>query len=186
MGNANRCWRRRRSAERSTACTGSTIEQAGTSDALLAASEISGPAPVAAESLIEAFSDDGRCGDDGNKEDEASTENEDTLAPLPGDVGRAVGLSSLSRSLVRRFLETNGFADVNARRRRWNLSFAYPLHVAVDQNSSTIVDLLLKSRADPHVKNSSGRSAEELASDLDKNGSHAAVLAAFVPRCLDF
>jgi len=75
------------------------------------------------------------------------------------------------------FLKGHGFEGVNACRKTMMQSF-YPLHTAVQYKSVEMIELLLAARADPALKNSTGRTPVQLAAKSDKRGSHAAVLEA--------
>jgi len=78
------------------------------------------------------------------------------------------------------FLTANGFTHVNARRTRM-LRWKYPLHTAVKQRDAELVELLLKAKADPTLKNSAGVTPMQLAQKSNRNGSHTAVLRACPP-----
>merc|ERR1719506_2067551 len=82
------------------------------------------------------------------------------------------------REKVATFLRAKGFSSATAGRRRL-LKTSYPLHAAVADNDPEMVQLLLKAGADPAQKNSSGVTPEQQALKLNKNSSHASVLAAF-------
>jgi len=73
------------------------------------------------------------------------------------------------------FLWTNGFADMDSKKKSMFKSF-YPLHVAVTQNNADMVQLLLAAGARPMLKNSAGLSPLQLAQKLDKKGSHEKIL----------
>jgi hypothetical protein len=78
------------------------------------------------------------------------------------------------------FLVKHGFEGVKAMKVRfWRKN--YPLHVAVKENDSETVTLLLKANADPRQVDSLGRTPLELAGRLDHAGSHALVMNAFRP-----
>jgi len=73
----------------------------------------------------------------------------------------------------------HGFADISAPRRNgctaWSAATTYPLHLAVELADAHIVGLLLKEGANPEQKNSSGKTAGQVAQKKDKNGSHREV-----------
>lgn len=83
---------------------------------------------------------------------------------------------SEAKALVRPFLDRAGFRSVNSKR-NW-LWASYPLHVAVRENDPELVRLLIKAGADPKLADALGRTPHQLAESKDKEGSHAAVLAA--------
>jgi len=76
------------------------------------------------------------------------------------------------------FLAANGFAGLQARRRK-HFRSCYPLHVAVQQNDPELVRLLLARQADPTQRDSSRRSPLELARQLNdpRSGSHGSVVS---------
>jgi len=84
------------------------------------------------------------------------------------------------QEVLKAFLKENGFpfgAPLNANAsKRTMMKTTYPLHSAAEAGRSTVVEMLLKEGAEPSLKNSSGRTAAELAQKKDKKGSHAEVL----------
>jgi hypothetical protein len=75
------------------------------------------------------------------------------------------------------YLTQNRFTDVNAlRKSTWKAK--RPLHSAVKANDVEIVRCLLLAGADPTLTNSAGQTPCQVAQSLNKNASHAAVLAA--------
>jgi len=76
---------------------------------------------------------------------------------------------------IEAFLKKNKFDDVNFYKKTFFKAF-YPLHCAVSQNDSEMVQLLLATGARPLTKNSSGLTPLALAQKLDKKGSHAQIL----------
>jgi len=85
-----------------------------------------------------------------------------------------------AKDAVQPFLAKHGFQGVKAMKVRfWRKN--YPLHVAVKENDSETVTLLLKANADPRQADSFGRTPLELAGRLDHAGSHALVMNAFRP-----
>ena len=52
----------------------------------------------------------------------------------------------------------------------------YPIHVAAHLGDHEIVHLLLQAKADPRQPTSRGRTAEEIALEADRSGSHREVL----------
>eukprot|EP00442_Polarella_glacialis_P019998 CAMPEP_0115048046 /NCGR_PEP_ID=MMETSP0227-20121206/329_1 /TAXON_ID=89957 /ORGANISM="Polarella glacialis, Strain CCMP 1383" /LENGTH=246 /DNA_ID=CAMNT_0002431383 /DNA_START=32 /DNA_END=772 /DNA_ORIENTATION=+ len=86
-------------------------------------------------------------------------------------------LRTQARTEVRPFLQSHGFQTVKSRKSfLWR--FSYPLHAAVKVNNLHALQLLLTAGADPTKANSAGLTPQLLAGRLDKNGSHAEVLAA--------
>merc|ERR1712137_1379903 len=69
-------------------------------------------------------------------------------------------------SHVHKFLKQRGFSNVLAKRRGVTNS-TYPLHVAVRENNSEMVQQLLAARADPWQKNGEGLTPSDLGSKLD-------------------
>lgn len=58
------------------------------------------------------------------------------------------------------------------------LSTTYPLHSAAKEGNARMVAMLLKEGADATQKNSSGRTAVQVAQKRNKAGSHAPVISA--------
>jgi len=77
---------------------------------------------------------------------------------------------------VNTWLKKNGFSNVNAKKKSL-MSSLYPLHCAVTQNDSAMVQLLIKFNADPKLTNSSKQTPRQLADKMNKKGSHSEVLA---------
>merc|ERR1712070_928153 len=77
---------------------------------------------------------------------------------------------------VNAWLKKNSFSGVNAKKKNL-MSSLYPLHCAVNQNDSAMVQLLLKFGADATLANSSKLTPRQLADKLNKKGSHNEVLA---------
>jgi len=74
------------------------------------------------------------------------------------------------------WLKKNGFGSMNAKKKSL-MSSLYPLHCAVSQNDSAMVQLLIRFNADPQLANSSKQTPRQLADKLNKKGSHSEVLA---------
>eukprot|EP00928_Gymnodinium_smaydae_P025905 TRINITY_DN204_c0_g2_i1.p1 TRINITY_DN204_c0_g2~~TRINITY_DN204_c0_g2_i1.p1 ORF type:complete len:248 (-),score=72.94 TRINITY_DN204_c0_g2_i1:214-900(-) len=74
------------------------------------------------------------------------------------------------------FLIKHGYKDANTKRTKL-FKYKYPLHSAVKLNDASIVKLLLAQGADPTVKNSAGQTPTTVAQNLQKGGSHKAVIA---------
>ena len=77
---------------------------------------------------------------------------------------------------VNAWLKKNGFSSVNAKKKSM-MSSLYPLHCAVTQNDSAMVQLLIRFGADPKLTNSSKQTPRQMADKLNKKGSHNEVLA---------
>lgn len=74
------------------------------------------------------------------------------------------------------FLKQNGFtAGVNGAKKSF-MSSSYPLHKAAESGDVKIVTMLLREGADPSQKNSSGKTALEVAKKKDNKGSHSKVV----------
>ncbi|CAE8686166.1 unnamed protein product, partial [Polarella glacialis] len=82
---------------------------------------------------------------------------------------------SQEEARVQAFLAAHGFVSPTARR-RYVLSWCYPLHVAVAKNEPNIARLLLLRGADVQQCNSSGHTPKELARRKNRNGSHDLIL----------
>eukprot|EP00930_Biecheleria_cincta_P025857 TRINITY_DN18338_c0_g1_i1.p1 TRINITY_DN18338_c0_g1~~TRINITY_DN18338_c0_g1_i1.p1 ORF type:complete len:252 (-),score=45.58 TRINITY_DN18338_c0_g1_i1:285-959(-) len=75
---------------------------------------------------------------------------------------------------IQAFLKKHGFSGVNSIK-RYLMSSTYPLHKAAELGDEKMVALLLQKGADPSLKNSSSKTAAEVAKKKDKSGSHATV-----------
>ncbi|CAE8590730.1 unnamed protein product, partial [Polarella glacialis] len=78
---------------------------------------------------------------------------------------------------VAAFLKQNGFSGVNTAKKSM-MSSTYPLIKAAELGNEKLVAMLIKSGADVTLKNSSGKTAAEVAQKMDKNRSHAKVISA--------
>jgi len=76
---------------------------------------------------------------------------------------------------VAEFLKAQGFASVNAGKRKM-LRTTYPLHRAAELGDEKMVESLLAEGADPAQKNSSGKTAVQVAGGKNKKGSHSGAL----------
>jgi len=76
---------------------------------------------------------------------------------------------------VQKFLKDNGFSGVNSKKTSL-MSHKYALHTAVDKKDAETVGALLRCKADPSLQNSSKKTPEQLASSVNKKGSHDQVL----------
>lgn len=81
----------------------------------------------------------------------------------------------VARESVNAWMRKNGFEGMHARK-MLSVSTPYPLHRAVKQNDSVMVQLLLKFGADHSATNTWNLSPRQLAAKLNKNGSHDEVL----------
>lgn len=82
----------------------------------------------------------------------------------------------VARESVNAWMRKNGFEGMHARK-MLSVNTPYPLHCAVKQNDSVMVQLLLKFGADPSATNIWSLTPRQLAAKLDKNASHSEVLA---------
>merc|ERR1719464_1585362 len=88
------------------------------------------------------------------------------------------------------FCLKHGFSDIAAPRRSgcglWSAAATYPLHLAAELADARIVEMLLKEGVDSAQKNSSGKTAAQVAQKKDKGGSHQDVVrllaGVIVPR----
>jgi len=82
--------------------------------------------------------------------------------------------------VLNHFCAQNGFSGINDPRRSgcavWGAATTYPLHRAAELGDERIVALLLKEGAATLQKDSSGRTAAQVAWRKDKGGSHKSVL----------
>lgn len=76
---------------------------------------------------------------------------------------------------VSEFLKAQGFASVNAGKRKM-LRTTYPLHRAAELGDEKMVESLLAEGADPAQKNSSGKTAVQVANGKNKKGSHSGAM----------
>jgi len=77
---------------------------------------------------------------------------------------------------VAAFLKQHGFATVNSIKRSL-MSSTYPLHKAAELGDDKLVAMLLKEGAQAWQKNSSGKTAAQVAEKKNSKGSHLQVLA---------
>lgn len=78
---------------------------------------------------------------------------------------------------VNTFLRVRGFKGIALPQKKC-FSTRYALHAAAEENSAELVRALLACGADKRARNSSGKTALEVAQRLNKKGSHSAVVAA--------
>lgn len=87
------------------------------------------------------------------------------------------------RQQLQDFLHSNGFTDdvTMPRPTKGGCLFfpkprVYPIHVAAHAGDHEVVHLLLQAKADPRQMTSKQRTAEDIALEADKEGSHREVL----------
>eukprot|EP00930_Biecheleria_cincta_P093696 TRINITY_DN8419_c0_g1_i1.p1 TRINITY_DN8419_c0_g1~~TRINITY_DN8419_c0_g1_i1.p1 ORF type:complete len:201 (+),score=80.19 TRINITY_DN8419_c0_g1_i1:234-836(+) len=85
------------------------------------------------------------------------------------------------KKLVHDFLKRHGFGSISSSKRSL-MSSTYPLHKAAELGDTMMVYLLLQEGADRRQKNSSGRTAAQVAEKRNKAGSHSRVLAMLVDK----
>mmetsp|Transcript_101674 Transcript_101674/g.195144 ORF Transcript_101674/g.195144 Transcript_101674/m.195144 type:complete len:262 (-) Transcript_101674:114-899(-) len=90
-------------------------------------------------------------------------------------LGRAERAKNEAKSKVQKFLKDKGFSGVNEKKTSL-MSHKYALHAAVENKDTEILVALLRCKADPSLQNSSKKSPEQLASSVNRNGSHDQVL----------
>jgi len=78
---------------------------------------------------------------------------------------------------LNQWCKANGFADMSFKKKSFLSGARFPLHEAVTKKNEEIVGLLIRFGADTSAKNSSGKTALELAQKMNKNGSMDAVIA---------
>eukprot|EP00931_Biecheleriopsis_adriatica_P041999 TRINITY_DN2393_c0_g2_i1.p1 TRINITY_DN2393_c0_g2~~TRINITY_DN2393_c0_g2_i1.p1 ORF type:complete len:264 (+),score=96.34 TRINITY_DN2393_c0_g2_i1:92-793(+) len=82
------------------------------------------------------------------------------------------------KEAVAAFLKANGFCSVNkAKSSMMGMSRTYPLHKAAEAGNEQIVGMLLAEGAEREQKNSSGKTAAQVAESKNKAGSHANVIS---------
>jgi len=81
-----------------------------------------------------------------------------------------------ARRKVQKFLKDSGFSGVNSQKTSC-MSHTYALHAAVRKNDAETLGALLRCKADPSLQNSSRKTPEQLASSINKKGSHFEVLS---------
>jgi len=90
-------------------------------------------------------------------------------------LGRAERAKDEAKSKVQKFLKDKGFSGVNEKKTSL-MSHKYALHAAVENKDTEILVALLRCKADPSLQNSSKKSPEQLASSVNRIGSHDQVL----------
>merc|ERR550525_900673 len=91
------------------------------------------------------------------------------------------------KEALERFLTRHGFAGINEPRRNGctflGATKTYPLHCAAELGDAGVVEMLLKEGAMPSQKNSSGKTALQLAQKKGRAGSHDTVLRLLAGSC---
>merc|ERR1719284_226372 len=84
----------------------------------------------------------------------------------------------LRKTAVAAFLKDHGFSSVVGSKRSLvpPMKTTHPLHVAAERGQVRMVDMLLKEGANVQQKNSSGKTALQVAQEKDLDGSHEGVL----------
>merc|ERR1712039_956375 len=80
------------------------------------------------------------------------------------------------KAAVTRFLKENGFADGVDGKKRSFLKTTYPLHCAAKAGNTRILEMLLQEGADASQKNSSGKTAAQVAEKSNRNNSHVGAI----------
>jgi len=91
---------------------------------------------------------------------------------------REVAEARARKSAVAAFLKEHGFKGGVSDAKKSMMSTTYPLHTAAKAGNARMVEMLLKEGASVAQKNSSGKTAAQVAEKSNKNGSHAAALRA--------
>mmetsp|Transcript_23263 Transcript_23263/g.58752 ORF Transcript_23263/g.58752 Transcript_23263/m.58752 type:complete len:241 (+) Transcript_23263:80-802(+) len=83
------------------------------------------------------------------------------------------------KAAVAIFLKENGFTDgVGGKKRSFlKVSATYPLHCAAKAGNVRMLEMLLQEGADVSQKNSSGKTAAQVAEKANRNNSHAAAIS---------
>eukprot|EP00438_Fugacium_kawagutii_P012046 Skav218188 [mRNA] locus=scaffold5213:260424:266628:- [translate_table: standard] len=100
---------------------------------------------------------------------------------VPSPIAEDVGETSIRHELreaerkavVAKFLEKYGFSGINVAKRSLLSGSHYALHKAAELADQELVIMLLAEGADPLLRNSSGRTAADVAKKRDNCGSHA-------------
>lgn len=86
---------------------------------------------------------------------------------------RACQEEAAARQQLEAWLKKNSYSGVNTKKKKMMMA-RYPLHDAVTQRDATTVRLLLRFGADKGLKNSSGRTAHELAKHKSNRSGRSA------------
>lgn len=124
--------------------------------------------------------------EDYDEEDEGSSQVRQERAAQSEALWTAIQQSLQDRERIERvwaFLRKHGFKGVNSSK-GWAWSYTYPLHCAAELNDVAMVRLLLESHAIRRQRDSSGKTARQVAKAASKNGSHFEVTEALLPKKL--
>jgi len=103
-------------------------------------------------------------------------EAEDASQRRHTEDGRRRAQAAERGRVLRQFLRKHGFAGVNEPRRVRLLWTSYPLHLAVEANDLRVVEVLLAEGADVSRRDSSGRTAAQVAQRRNKRGERSTML----------
>merc|ERR1712061_942428 len=106
------------------------------------------------------------------REEQAQREHE---AAERAEAARLAEEQEVRTKAIAGFLKEHGFASAEAPKRSM-MKTTYPLHCAAKEGNSQMVEMLLKEGVNPAQKNSSGKTAAQVAQMKNKKGSHASVL----------
>merc|ERR1712118_386457 len=81
------------------------------------------------------------------------------------------------KACLESFLAKNGFQGINSKRRRSFRPSTYPLHLAAENGDTSVLVALLEAKADANQRDSSNRTAAEVAQKKNRKGSHDEVIA---------
>lgn len=76
-----------------------------------------------------------------------------------------------------KWCKSNGFLDVSSQKKTLRGATKFPLHTAVKHENAEMVGLLLKCGANKGMRDSKNQTPKELATKMNKNGSHNQILA---------
>lgn len=91
---------------------------------------------------------------------------------------RAAAAAHRRKTEVAAFLQKNGFTNGVAGPKKCMTKTKYPLHTAAKRGGAFMVEMLLQEGADATQKDSTGRTAAQVAQKENRNNSHAQVLQA--------
>lgn len=73
--------------------------------------------------------------------------------------------------------KSNGYENMNVQKQTFKRATKFPLHTAVKHQNVEMVEFLVKCGADKEAKDSKGQRPADLATKMNKNGSHEQILA---------